>query len=62
MPLVAEPVGIIRGLVRRSGIAASTPLKRIVEPNDVAEAVLACVMLKANTGGRIIVDGGRFLT
>lgn len=42
-------------------IAAATPLKRIVEPEDVADAVLACVMLKASTGGRIVVDGGRFL-
>jgi 3-oxoacyl-[acyl-carrier protein] reductase len=42
-------------------IAAATPLKRIVEPEDVADAVFACVMLKASTGGRIIVDGGRFL-
>jgi 3-oxoacyl-[acyl-carrier protein] reductase len=42
-------------------IAAATPLKRIVEPEDVADAVLACVLLKASTGGRIVVDGGRFL-
>ena len=42
-------------------IAAATPLKRIVEPEDVADAVLACVLLKASTGGRITVDGGRFL-
>jgi 3-oxoacyl-[acyl-carrier protein] reductase len=42
-------------------IAAATPLRRIVQPEDVAEAVLACVTLKASTGGRILVDGGRFL-
>jgi 3-oxoacyl-[acyl-carrier protein] reductase len=42
-------------------IAAATPLKRIVKPEDVADAVFACVMLKASTGGRIVVDGGRFL-
>jgi 3-oxoacyl-[acyl-carrier protein] reductase len=42
-------------------IAAGTPLKRIVEPEDVADAVLACAVLKASTGGHIIVDGGRFL-
>lgn len=35
--------------------------KRIVEPEDVAEAVLACVTLKASPGGRIVVEGGRFL-
>lgn len=43
-------------------IAAKTPLKRVVEPDDVARAVLACVThLKATTGARIICDGGRFL-
>jgi 3-oxoacyl-[acyl-carrier protein] reductase len=42
-------------------IAAATPLKRVVKPEDVADAIFACVMLKASTGGRIIVDGGRFL-
>lgn len=43
-------------------IAASTPLKRVVEPEDVASAVLTCVTsLKASTGIRVVVDGGRFL-
>jgi len=43
-------------------IAANTPLKRVVEPEDVARAVLACVThLTATTGARIICDGGRFL-
>jgi 3-oxoacyl-[acyl-carrier protein] reductase len=42
-------------------IAAGTPLKRIVQPEDVADAIFACMMLKASTGGRIVVDGGRFL-
>jgi len=42
--------------------AKSTPLQRVVEPEDVARAVLACVThLKASTGTRILVDGGRHL-
>jgi len=44
-------------------IAARTPLKRIIEPEDVALAVLACIThLTATTGVRIVVDGGKFLT
>lgn len=43
-------------------IAQSTPLKRVVEPEEVAETIMACVMhLRASTGAKIIVDGGRFL-
>lgn len=43
-------------------IAGNTPLKRVVEPEDVARTVLACVThLKVTTGARIICDGGRFL-
>ena len=43
-------------------IAQATPLKRVVEPEDVARAVMACVThLTATTGARITVDGGRFL-
>jgi 3-oxoacyl-[acyl-carrier protein] reductase len=42
-------------------IAGGTPLKQIVEAEDVATAIMACVMLKKSTGAKIIVDGGRFL-
>ena len=43
-------------------IAEKTPLKRVVEPEHVAQAVLACIThLTMTTGARIIVDGGRFL-
>ena len=39
--------------------AASTPLGRVVTPNDVAQAVLACVtQLRTATGTRIVIDGG----
>lgn len=43
-------------------IAAGTPLKQVVEPEDVARAILACAThLGLSTGTRIVVDGGRFL-
>ena len=42
--------------------AQSTPLKRVIEPEDVASAILACIThLTSTTGARIIVDGGRHL-
>lgn len=51
-----------RGREQLEKIAERTPLRRVVEPEDVARAVLACItMLRATTGARIIVDGGRFL-
>lgn len=51
-----------RGREQLEKIAANTPLKRVVEPDDVAMAVMACVThLRATTGARIVVDGGRFL-
>jgi len=43
-------------------IAGKTPLRRVIEPEDVARAVSACVThLTASTGARIVVDGGRWL-
>jgi len=40
-------------------LAERTPLKRVVEPDDVAAAILACVThLRTSTGMQIIVDGG----
>jgi 3-oxoacyl-[acyl-carrier protein] reductase len=43
-------------------VAERTPLKRVVEPEDIACAILACVThLTVATGSRIVVDGGRFL-
>lgn len=42
--------------------AAQTPLGRIVTPDDVANAVLACAtMLTTATGTRIVIDGGHTL-
>lgn len=42
-------------------IAAGSPLKSVVEPEDVAESILAAIALRKSTGLRIVVDGGRFL-
>ncbi|WP_174292837.1 SDR family NAD(P)-dependent oxidoreductase [Sphingomonas bacterium] len=51
-----------RGREALEKIAAGTPLKKVVEPEDVADAVMACVtLLRASTGIRVPVDGGRFL-
>jgi 3-oxoacyl-[acyl-carrier protein] reductase len=42
--------------------ALKSPLGRLVEPNDVALAVLACAThLKTATGTRIVIDGGASL-
>jgi len=42
--------------------AAQTPLGRVVTPDDVARAVLACAThLKTATGTRIVIDGGHVL-
>ncbi|WOH53397.1 SDR family NAD(P)-dependent oxidoreductase [Bradyrhizobium sp. sBnM-33] len=42
--------------------AQSTPLRRVIDPEDVASAIVACAThLKASTGSRIVVDGGRHL-
>lgn len=42
--------------------AAATPLGRVVTPQDVALAVLACVShLRTATGTRIVIDGGHSL-
>ncbi len=51
-----------RGPAQLEKIAQATPLKRIVEPDDVARAILAGVtLLTVSTGAIIVADGGRFL-
>ncbi|MEI2301316.1 SDR family NAD(P)-dependent oxidoreductase [Ensifer sp. MJa1] len=51
-----------RGKEFNDKVAATTPLRRITSPVDVAEAILACAThLKFSTGDRIVVDGGRHL-
>ena len=51
-----------RGRDALEKLAAATPLRRVVEAEDVAQAVMACIThLPTSTGSRIIVDGGRML-
>jgi NAD(P)-dependent dehydrogenase (short-subunit alcohol dehydrogenase family) len=51
-----------RDKAAREKTAATTPLKRVCTPEDVAEAVLACATsLRFSTGSVIQVDGGRHL-
>lgn len=51
-----------RGKEFNDKVAATTPLKRITSPMDVASAILACAThLRFSTGDRIVVDGGRHL-
>jgi 3-oxoacyl-[acyl-carrier protein] reductase len=51
-----------RGADFNEKTAATTPLKRIGTPDDVASAIEACATtLRFSTGTRIVVDGGRHL-
>ena len=51
-----------RGREALEKIAAGTPLKRVTEPEDVADAIMACIThLRSSTGTTIVVDGGRHL-
>ena len=51
-----------RGRAQLEKLMESSPLGRVTEPEDVARAIMACIThLKATTGDKIIVDGGRYL-
>ncbi len=51
-----------RGAEFNAKTAATTPLKRVAQPEDVASAILACAThLTFSTGSTLIVDGGRAL-
>ena len=51
-----------RGAEFNAKTAATTPLKRVASPEDVARAVMACAThLTYSTGSVITVDGGRAL-
>jgi len=51
-----------RGADFNAKAAASTPLKRIGQPDDVAAAIEACATtLRFATGQTFVVDGGRAL-
>jgi 3-oxoacyl-[acyl-carrier protein] reductase len=66
--LCVSPGAVATGFVPGRGrdalekIAQGTPLKKVVEPEHVARAILACAThLVASTGVTIVVDGGRHL-
>lgn len=51
-----------RGAEFNAKTAATTPLKRVAQADDVAAAILACAThLGFSTGSNLIVDGGRSL-
>ena len=51
-----------RGAEFNARAAATTPLKRVAQPEDVAAAILACAThLIFSTGSNVVVDGGRSL-
>jgi 3-oxoacyl-[acyl-carrier protein] reductase len=44
-------------------LAQESPLKKLLQPDDVADTVMGCIThLKSSTGGIIVVDGGRHVT
>jgi 3-oxoacyl-[acyl-carrier protein] reductase len=51
-----------RSLETLKKLAVESPLRRVVEPDDVARTIMGCVLyLKTSTGVKIVCDGGRFL-
>jgi 3-oxoacyl-[acyl-carrier protein] reductase len=51
-----------RGREQIAKIMASAPLRRVIEPEEIAATIMACIThLGAATGTRIVVDGGRSL-
>ena len=43
-------------------LAEGSPLRRVVEPEDVARTIMGCVLyMKVSTGVKVVCDGGRFL-
>lgn len=51
-----------RGREQLAKIAEGTPLKRITEAEDVADAIMASIThLRTMTGARVVVDAGRHL-
>jgi 3-oxoacyl-[acyl-carrier protein] reductase len=51
-----------RGSDFNAKTSATTPLKRVATPDDIAQAILACAThLGFSTGTNIVVDGGRAL-
>jgi 3-oxoacyl-[acyl-carrier protein] reductase len=44
-----------------AGLLATTALRRVVQPSEVADAVLDLARLSAVTGQTLVIDGGRVL-
>jgi 3-oxoacyl-[acyl-carrier protein] reductase len=60
----AVPTDFVAGRDRAAvkKLASNTPLRRVVDPTDVAAAVLVCIkQLGMMTGSRLVIDGGRSL-
>ena len=60
----AVDTGFVPGRTRAAldKLAAASPLQAVVGPDDVAQAIMACVtLLPLSTGARIVVDGGSHL-
>lgn len=51
-----------RGREQIAKIMATAPLRRVIEPEDIASAIMASIThLGAATGTKIVIDGGRSL-
>ena len=51
-----------RSLETLKKLAETSPLRRVVEPDDVARTIMGCVLyMKTSTGVKVVCDGGRFL-
>ena len=51
-----------RSLETLKKLAEGSPLRRVVEPEDVARTIMGCVLyMKVSTGVKVVCDGGRFL-
>ena len=51
-----------RSLETLKKLAGESPMKRVMEADDVANTIMGCVLyLKTSTGIKVVCDGGRFL-
>jgi len=51
-----------RSLETLKKLAGESPMKRVMEADDVANTIMGCVLyMKMSTGIKVVCDGGRFL-
>jgi len=51
-----------RSLETLKKLAGESPMKRVMEADDVASTIMGCVLyMKMSTGIKVVCDGGRFL-